>query len=71
VVVLAGEDLTPKEKRYREQRDLRTDHILRRVESNGLESLTTAERKFLERVAAELRFELGWKDATHPDYDEF
>jgi hypothetical protein len=51
--------LTPKERRYREERTLRVDQILRRVSSNGLKSLGVGELNFLDRASAELRFELG------------
>lgn len=59
---------TPKARRYREQRDRRVDHILRRTHVNGIESLSASELDFLERAAAELRYELGWDNAL-PEYD--
>jgi hypothetical protein len=43
---------------------------LRRVHVNGLGSLSRDEKQFLDRVAAELRFELGW-DKRNPDYEDF
>lgn len=61
--------ITPKEQRYRKQRDLRVDHILRRILHNGLASLSSAELAFLDRASAELRFELGW-DERPPHFDE-
>ena len=63
--VLAEEDLDPKKRRYREQRNLKVDHILRRLHVNGVDSLNNGELEFLERVAAEIRFELGW-DKNQP-----
>jgi hypothetical protein len=60
--------LNPKERRRREQRDLRLDHVLRRLHESGLDGLGHAEMLFLERAAAELRYELGW-DRTRP-YEE-
>jgi hypothetical protein len=63
------QELSPAERRYRDQRDARIDHILRRITTNGVDSLCAAELGFLERVAAELRYELGWSD-SRPGYDE-
>jgi hypothetical protein len=59
---------TPKVRRYREQRDNRVDHILRRAHNNGVESLSAGELDFLHRASAELRYELGW-DESPPEYD--
>ena len=63
------EAITPKERRYRTERDLRVDHILRRISNNGLQSLSTDELGFLDRASAEKRFELGW-DERPPHFDE-
>ena len=63
------EELNPKERRYRDQRDLRVDHILRRLHNNGLGSLNNGELELLERTAAEIRFELGW-DKSQPHETE-
>jgi len=60
-----GQDLSPTERRYREQRDLRVDAVLRRVHKHGVEFLSEAELSFLERASAELRHELGW-DVSGP-----
>jgi hypothetical protein len=68
VALLTEEDLSPKERRYREQRDSRIDHILRRLHNNGIDSLNNGELDFLERSAAELRFELGM-DETQPHHE--
>lgn len=62
-------ELNPKERRRREQRDLRLDHVLRRVHESGFDNLGHAEMLFLERAAAELRYELGW-DKSQPHHDE-
>ena len=61
----AGEGL--KIGRYKEQRAAKLDHILRRIHNNGLDSLCQAEVGYLDRSAAELRFELGWSD-SQPEY---
>jgi hypothetical protein len=62
--------MTPKKILYQEERARKLDFVLKKISQVGIDRLSTDERKFLDRVSAELRHELGWGEDPGYDYDE-
>ncbi len=54
--------------RYKQERNTRLDSLLRKIRRSGIGDLSADEWGWLERVAGELRFELGHED-QNPDHE--
>jgi hypothetical protein len=63
-----AEVTTKKRDRYRSEREIQLDHVLKKVSQVGVEHLSPEDVAFLDRVAAELRYEMGITP-DKPDYD--
>ena len=57
------------DERYKTERGWKLDTLLRRIFDHGINSLTTDQAAWLDRVAAELEVELGWVDGPVSDED--
>lgn len=57
------------DERYKTERGWKLDTLLRRIFDHGINSLTTDQATWLDRVAAELEVELGWVEGPVRDED--